>query len=104
MLVGDSLLDGKYFFIDRIQGGIAGGGAMDDLTEPRRQLIEVRPSHVLAPRRQLHIYGLWLECRVDAANKSLDALVMPGGSNCRVTDLGPGQATPMVSSQQVAPA
>ncbi|CUA76886.1 hypothetical protein RSOLAG22IIIB_02364 [Rhizoctonia solani] len=33
--------------------------------------------------------------REDAALKPLDGLVSPGGTNCRVTDLGPGQVTPM---------
>ncbi|KAG8746009.1 hypothetical protein FRC10_006348 [Ceratobasidium sp. 414] len=33
--------------------------------------------------------------REDAAAKPLDGLVVPNGSNFRVTDLGPGQVTPM---------
>ncbi|KAG8747279.1 hypothetical protein FRC12_014115 [Ceratobasidium sp. 428] len=33
--------------------------------------------------------------REDAAAKSLDGLIVPNGSNCRVTDLAPGQKTPM---------
>ncbi|KAH7344810.1 hypothetical protein B0J17DRAFT_15939 [Rhizoctonia solani] len=33
--------------------------------------------------------------REDAALKPLNGLVSPGGTNCRVTDLGPGQVTPM---------
>ncbi|KAG8703962.1 hypothetical protein FRC09_003846 [Ceratobasidium sp. 395] len=37
--------------------------------------------------------------REDAAAKSLDGLIVPNGSNCRVTDLAPGQKTPMVRIQ-----
>ncbi|KAJ1311247.1 hypothetical protein OPQ81_009746 [Rhizoctonia solani] len=33
--------------------------------------------------------------REDASLKPLEGLVSPGGTNCRVTDLGPGQVTPM---------
>ncbi|KAG8763818.1 hypothetical protein FRC11_011889 [Ceratobasidium sp. 423] len=33
--------------------------------------------------------------REDVTLKPLEGLVSPGGTNCRVTDLGPGRATPM---------
>lgn len=33
--------------------------------------------------------------REDAASKPVEGLVVPGGTNCRITDLGPGQITPM---------
>lgn len=71
---------------------------MDNIPKSSRQLIEVMMLLSILANKSAKL--AWN--REDAASKSLEDLVTPGGSNCRVTDLGPGQVTPMVSVRLAA--
>ncbi|KAG8703459.1 hypothetical protein FRC08_002835 [Ceratobasidium sp. 394] len=66
-------------------------------------LFDDSPKTVVGFGGVLREAGLWTTSqsppdntsREDAAAKSLDGLIVPNGSNFRVTDLAPGQVTPM---------